>query len=571
MNAILKGYLNDFIKNFELDFNQKEGVLFEQYVNNLIITNEGLNDFDFRDFSVGGSDDLGIDGIAIVLNDNELITDLERANEICANRFNTKFIFIQSKAKDVFDSGEFLKFIEGVKDFFKDNEPKYINDKVRELFDIKTAIYDNSIRFKNNPNIYLAFAFTGIKGEDRREYVKKAKNELKNLSLFNEIYIDVLDAKDLQDIQKDIDLNIEREIVLEDIVTLKPIEKIQESYIGLIAFEELLKLILDNNKNLNRNLFYENIRDFQPKSKINEEIKNTMINPSDSDYFVLYHNGITIVARSLNKTGQKINMNSFQIINGCQTCNILARNYKNIKNINKMSLPLKLIATDDNETIIKIIKSTNKSNEVKDEAFESLGKYHKELEEFFSAKNKNMNDENKVYYERRSKQYQFDNIAKNQIITLGSCVRAYLGMFYREPHSVHRYYGELLNAYREKYRLFQKSKNSGLELYHIAALLDKKIYKYLSLKKENFNFRPHLLMLFKEKNAPKLHIDSPKFFLEKDCASLYEIILNENKLQKELDSLYDILISTIKENNNKYNLDKKKFFTYALLDKLNMK
>ena len=60
-----------------------------------------------------------------------------------------------------------------------------------------------------------------------------------------------------------------------------------------------------------------------------------------------------------------------------------------------------------------------------------------------------------LYYERRSKQYEHLAIRRERIISLAVQVKCFLAMFLNEPHSTHRYYGELLSAYRN--RLFRES------------------------------------------------------------------------------------------------------------------
>ena len=65
------------------------------------------------------------------------------------------------------------------------------------------------------------------------------------------------------------------------------------------------------------------------------------------------------------------------------------------------------------------------------------------------------NSREPLYYERRSKQYEHQEIRRERIISLAAQVDCFLAMFLNEPHSTHRYYGELLGAYRN--RLFKES------------------------------------------------------------------------------------------------------------------
>jgi hypothetical protein len=65
--------------------------------------------------------------------------------------------------------------------------------------------------------------------------------------------------------------------------------------------------------------------------------------------------------------------------------------------------------TDDIDITNMVIKATNRQTEVKVEAFESLQPFHKQLEDFYNT----FKDIKPLYYERRSKQYDFLTIKEN--------------------------------------------------------------------------------------------------------------------------------------------------------------
>lgn len=455
MNQIIKGYLDKFVSDFQSYKDLQESECFEHFINYICIKRDFLSDFDLDTIHIGGNLDNGIDGIAVIVN-NHLIESLDSIKDICQNNnLCIDFIFTQSKTSNKLDSGEILKFLDGVYSLFESsNECK--NDRIKDFIEIKNYLYSQSSNFSQSPNIYLKYAYNGTKDNpDIDKTIANHKNRFKTLSLFNEISIEILDSNDIQAIYREIYLNIKKTIRLNRVTTIPQISGVQESYIGIIPLKELLNLILDNGRII-KNLFYNNVRDFQGDTKINKEIIKTLQNPQELKYFGLYHNGITIMAKTLKKVGDNIMLENFQIVNGCQTSHIIAKNAKLLDGIDSdIFIPIKLIATNDNNIINSVIKTTNTHNEVKKEAFESLGEFHKKLEEFYLAKNVTP----KIYYERRSKQYVYDDKIKQcNIITLAEQIRTHLSMFMGIPHSVHRYYGELLESYRKQYRLLKNKK-----------------------------------------------------------------------------------------------------------------
>ena len=95
-------------------------------------------------------------------------------------------------------------------------------------------------------------------------------------------------------------------------------------------------------------------------------------------------------------------------MNGCQTSHIIFNNRDRITE--SVFLPVKVIVTRDGEVTNQIIQGTNRQTEVKVEAFESLAPFQKQLEELYIAMGRGKRDP--IYYERRSKQYDQQNVRK---------------------------------------------------------------------------------------------------------------------------------------------------------------
>ena len=106
-----------------------------------------------------------------------------------------------------------------------------------------------------------------------------------------------------------------------------------------------------------------------------------------------------------------------------------------------------------------MIKATNRQTAVLLESLESLTPFHKELEDFYTVREQSRHLSERIYYERRSKQYVGENISPRSIVTLTWQIKSFIGMFLNEPHSHPRYYGELLRAYEG--RIFASDHKPG--------------------------------------------------------------------------------------------------------------
>lgn len=573
MNPIIQSYMNDFAECTAMD-KMDQSILFEHFINNLIVQKDFSDDFDFNKIHVGGKGDNGIDGIAIVINQEVLDLNEEFVEEIIKSKkdFSAEFLFIQSKTSDSLELGEVLKFLSGVDGFF-DNDSNIDNDNIKKFIKIKDCIYSKSSNFACNPRLYLKYVYTGKKDSIKKieEAISKQSKKFESMNLFSEVSIEILDFYDIQGAYREITLNIKKEIELEKVTTLPKIENIQESYIGIIPVKEFIKLISDENGKIIKNLFYDNVRDYQGDTKVNLGIADTLTHKGK--YFGVCHNGITIISKTLKKTGNTVHLENFQIVNGCQTSQVIMKNKNALKqeSIEDIFIPIKLIVSTDENILSSIIVAANTMNEVKSEAFESLDKFHKGLEDFYVSKG-NKCPNLRFYYERRSKQYSSnDEVSKQNIVTLAEQVKSYLSMFHNAPQSTHRYYGELLKTYKDSIKMFQaKDKQEYFELYHIAGVASQKLMQSFCKGKIYKKYKPyryHILFLSKLLMSEKLSDKLTKKEYQKECNKIYEILGEDEKLQKIFIKSCSIIKEVLRTNCkdcNPYEITRIKQFTTDL-------
>jgi hypothetical protein len=445
MDKILGGYLTSFTDEYDFKHLSIERI-FENFVNYCIVSKNYPGSFELEAISVDDGGQLGIDGIAIIVNDH-LVTEIEEVEDLGSiyGRFNVDFIFIQSKTSPKFDMGNIAKFFTAVEQFFIQGSFVTFSEKAQNLRTIQEYLYSQSIKMEGPPNCFMYYATTGEWKEDKNisGLANAVVDRLKKTNSFSDVAFNPLDSDKIKHLYRNIKNKIVKEIEFDRNIVLPKIDGIQESFIGIIPCKEFLKLICDEEGNLQKNLFYDNVRDFQGNNQVNAEISQTLSgDPAFRDKFVVLNNGITIVAKSLTKISTTFKLIDYQIVNGCQTSHIiyLNRNYQ----MDNVYLPVKLIVTTNIDVTNAVIKATNRQTLVNIEAFESLRNFHKELEAFYAS----YDEDHRLFYERRSKQYDNDpKIRKNRIISLANQIKCFISMFLLEPHSTHRYYGELLKVY----------------------------------------------------------------------------------------------------------------------------
>ncbi|MFZ0519259.1 MAG: AIPR family protein [Acidobacteriaceae bacterium] len=378
---------------------------------------------------------------------------------------DVSFIFVQAERSSSFESAKIGQFSFGVLDFFKDQPALPQNEPIKDAHSVMERIYILSSRFKRGkPVCRLYYVTTGkwIGDQNLEVRAQAAVADLKNLNIFKEVDFVPVDADALQRLYGQTKNAISREFTFAERSVIPEIPGVAEAYLGLVPAREFIHLLQDEDGEIIKSLFYDNVRDFQDFNPVNSEIKKTLESDELRRQFVLMNNGITIIAKTLRATGNRVLIEDYQIVNGCQTSHVLF-SQKELLNDDSVVLPLRVIATQDEAIIGSIIKATNRQTEVREDQLLALSDFQKKIEAFFLA----YPESHRLYYERRSRQYNsVTGIEKTRIVTPANLIRAYAAMLLGEPHRTTKNYASLLDQVGKN--IF--GKDHKLDPYYLAAL-----------------------------------------------------------------------------------------------------
>ena len=538
MDLVTQSLLTSFRTEQSLPDDLDESVLFEHFVNYCAVSNEYGEEFDVEDIHTGGGDDLGIDGLAILVNGTLIADPAEIEDLATANKhLDVEFIFTQAKSGGSFNGSEISSFFFGVKDLFAPKPALPRNASISEKESLIKAIYKKSPLFKRgNPIIHMYYVTNGKWQDDARlnARIDKEKEDLFELNIFRDAGFSPVDARALQRLYASAKNRLSKSIEFANKVTLPSLPGIQESYLGYLPADQYLKLITDDSGNIVRGLFYDNVRDFQGDNPVNHEIDETLKSTA-KHLFVLLNNGVTIVADTINQTGNMFTIEDYQIVNGCQTSHVLFNNLGNLGTA--VHIPVKLIVSQDSEVKNRIIKATNRQTPVKTEELTALTDFQKALEDYYLAATSDC----QLYYERRSQQYRSaSNVEKIRIVSISNQIRSFASMFLGLPHQASRYYGTLLKGIESK--IFMPGHPpiayfaSALALYRFEAFLRKKA---INVKYRPFKY--HLLAIARMQIAgvgmPAMTAN--KF--EKYCEEIVSVLKDEEDVPSFVQERHDDL------------------------------
>jgi len=526
MDRISESLLTEF--SAEHDIAQlPEDKRFEHFCSYITVRRQYAETFDTEDIVTGAGGDTGIDGIAIIVN-GSLITDIDTLEELAnqAGALDVAFVFVQAERSPGFDAAKIGTFGFGVVDFFKENPSLKRNDMVKAAADMTAAIFKRSSKFKRgNPTCRLYYVTTGRWiGDATLEARRKAViSDLLGTNLFREVEFFPVDAEGLQKLYRQTKNAISSTFRFEKRTVIPSVPGVTQAYLGFLPVPEFLKVLTDENGEIIGGLFYDNVRDWQEDNEVNSEIRATLESDAKGR-FVLMNNGITIIARNVQPTGDDFTIEDYQIVNGCQTSHVLFNIDQKIGIDSSVMVPVRLIGTQDENVIRAIIRATNRQTEVKDDQFFAVQDFPKELELYFQT----FQDSQKLFYERRSRQYDRLQVEKTRIVTPPNMIRAFAAMFLNEPHRTTRNYAGL--AAKVGKDIFVKGHRQ--EPYYTAAFTLYKLEYFFRSGRLERKFRPtrfHILLAARMLGNPGQLPPINSREMEKYCKVIMDMLWNTNK------------------------------------------
>lgn len=539
MNPVIRAQLREFSRSNAI-VGQSQENQFEIYSIFAVLSGLLSESIDAYDVHLEG-DEFGVDGIAIVIQ-GEIVKDRQEAEEKLSAIKNpsVEFIFFQSKTGEAYDYGDISKFFDAVSEFF-DGGLNQESPMIEDRFGAMEAIYEKGTG-RRNPRISCYYIATGnYEQPSRIEKLRQSfRMQLEEKNIFDpgEIQVELVGARDLQAWYRAATSSVEVEIEFPRNVVMPDNKHVEEAYIGYVDARNLVKLFttFDEDGNpisINRSVFFDNIRDYDAKSKINQSIRDGVISDGGAE-FVFRNNGITVVSRNIDRTGDKFRLEDFQIVNGCQTSNIIYEllygrdeEHQDLSSLmDSMQVPLRLIGSKNDEFVSSIIIGTNRQNPVRDEQFWALRPFMKSLEEY----SRNLEPEEVIYLERRDNQYRNQEVERTRVMQPSVLMKAVAAGLLFQPQRAARDYRGILSEYEAKIFLDEHD----VRVYHAIAYLYYRmeyLWRNQKLESQYKTFRYYILSAIGLWSADGKPIFSQK---KNKIAKISEAIISLAKSEEDL-------------------------------------
>lgn len=562
MHKIIGSFLAKFSEENGFE-SEKESVQFEYFVNYIIAYDKYPREFDIREIT---SDDVdgGIDGV-IFLVDDELASTLEEVKAIFSRpkrNISVEIIFIQAKSSESYDRGEILKFTDGVEDFVSTRCLLPQGAFLHECKSIYDFIIENASKVKNGrPDCKLYYACTSNNSiaAEIEATRNSAAMKIQETGYVRSTEFKYLGLSELTDLWNKTVNTTTATLEVDQFVAFPSMKGITEAYIAIVSANEFIqKLLLNEEGKMRTNIFEENVRFFLGEDNpVNKKIRSTLEDSEQADKFAIFNNGITIISPDVKVQNKRISMENYQIVNGCQTSNVLFECRD--ANIEKSYVTIKIIEVTDVDVVSDIVSATNSQSEVDDNQFLAFNPFVRRLEKYFAAMKPFDGKTQELFFERRFDQYRNTSTPKKRVFSILETGRALGALFLGKPDLASRYPNKFISEVKKE--LFDEKNDE--EAFYCAALVDYCLRPYYQKGKPLNNYAKykwHVITIF---GYMCCHQEPPKILQKKKvadyCSKIISICKQENVMQDIANKIPGILI----EIGLKENRDEVRSATYA--------
>lgn len=573
--------INDIMNQFRIRFQrdiepgESDEKVFEKLVAYLMTCKHALDyDFDIQDIHSGQNEktsgsERSIDSAAVIINGIVIpgVEYLEENYKEFKRSMKISYVFTQSKRTGSFSNvlGNHSKFVSGVCSILESKEPpEGVTPSLSNFAKIKNVIESGKIIINGNSrglplgnkiDVYTYYAMpvserskdSGLHGA-KTQIAQNIRN-LEKTGVYSVHDTAFVGSETIRSIYEDVFIGSTAEF---NMSTLKAFDAsnismhgICKIFTGHLPLSEFKKIIHDESGNLKGGIFNENVRDYLKGANINKSVKESLRNGRSKgekkteedrrvgrDLFFAMNNGVTIITKDLDGsegTGNLMRIQGYQIVNGCQTSNILHEYYTELTNTlknlqkkvpdeyldnNEMNI-MRIIAKNvslrggditveqaeeqmeklisdietlnDQKKLIEDVESSicvpiriihTQNDDVIDMIIESTNNQNPVNKLVLSSRSpfnkdleyyfKNIN-QGVLVYERRKNQYINSSESFENKIGIVELMKSFASIYLKRPHDSARYSGKLSNLATRSSKPLIFSENHNCESYYLAA------------------------------------------------------------------------------------------------------
>lgn len=438
MHRVIKSIVDSFSEDHQLD-DYPLDKQFEFFCNHCITQSKAMSTIDVEGLTITSQDN-GIDGLAVIVDGDVIysIDDMEQLFSGNGRKFDVEIVFVQAKSGENFDLSKFTRFATGVNRFVSELDYVFESQLLAEQQKIYKYLLDNASKVRDTlPKVSLYFVATGryTKPKEWEDEKSSLITSLSNTGFCRNPEVFVWGNEELTKCWNQLTSDYEAKLPSFSHASLPEMPAVNEAYLAVVKAQDLVEaLLINSDGTIRAQVFEENVRSFLgAENPINEKISATIKSEYQTRFPVL-NNGVTIVSPDVSFAAGNFFLRKYQIVNGCQTCNVL---YQNRSDLADLMVTVKIVETKDEDVFVQVVNATNSQTKVDNPQFNSLSPVARRVEHFFKAMEESPSSA--LYFERRDKQFVGSGIPNLRIYSLKEASRCVAAMFLERPELASRF------------------------------------------------------------------------------------------------------------------------------------
>lgn len=475
---LLQGCMQGFRENNELSMSDDD--VFELFTLSLITRKMDLSFEELQNCVVDGGMDGGIDTFLISADDHIFQNMEDVESFVFSPTVQLKMFLGQAKNKTNFEEVGLDKIISSLfyilnLEMTEDQLLERFNPQLTEKIKIFHLCWEHAVSKNCNIDVNFYFATRAnekkLKGTFQHKIDQICASVTKNIYKAN-VTFNTYSAQELLSLYQT-PKETSFELTFKEAPSSIEYSRDRLGYIGVVKLGDFYTFLKDEEGSLRENIFENNIRHYQGNVDVNSKIQKSISEELDKDFWWL-NNGVTIIASSVRPSGRRLVIDNPQIVNGLQTSFSIYHTYKESTEDNR-SLLVKIIETNDKETIDKIISSTNSQNPVSTILLRATEDFQRNIELYFLTKG--------YYYDRRKNYYKNSSKPASKIFSIQSTAQAIESIKRWSPNTARSNPTTIIKTDASYDAIFDK--NVDLSVYLNCCILVQVIQSFINQKIDN--------------------------------------------------------------------------------------
>jgi hypothetical protein len=441
---------------------------FERFSAENLLRDADLTDEEITSGLFGGSDDGGVDGMFLFINRILMLEETEVPERV----FSAELVIFQSKHQDGFGEDAVEKmyvFVRDLLDYTKDVDSfTYLNTSVRDAMASFREKY--TLALSSNHTFDVRMFYISKSQHDPHAKAVTRSNSLKALVRKHfsaaTVTYEFWDASRLLQAvrtvtKKNLTMDYSRFLTADD-----------GAVVCLVKLRSYADFLTDEHGTLRKSLLEPNVRDYQGRQNpVNADIRATLAEGASGHEFWWLNNGVTILAANCSIAGDKLMVESPEVVNGLQTSQEIFSYFNGSPKdeSDKRCILVRIVTPTDEQTRTKVIKATNSQTSVEPLSLHATDQIHFDIEDKLKMFG--------LYYDRRKRQYRNMRMPVERIISMRAVAQAVMAILLRQPSSARARPMKVLNDNSSYIAIFGETNDR--DLYVVCTLIDRQVGYYL--------------------------------------------------------------------------------------------